>query len=367
MTPKVSVIVPCYNTERYLENGMSFLLRQTLPEIEIICVNDASTDNTLQILEKMALFDTRVIVINLEKNLGPAAARNAGIKQATGEYIGFFDPDDMVDFNFYEKMYKIAKEDDVDMAIGDLKIHAFDIIGDKIQKRVDVFAGRMAEIAANLFRFRTHCTAIYRRKFINENKLEYPVEFRNGEDFVFVLRCIIAMQINYGRYAIVEDTFYHYMRHMGNLSLGFFNTQQVNDSLNSVKLEIDMLNNAPGLSETEHNLFLLPRIKSLTDLLPKSVTDKKTMELIAENLIQIYKSLKYKKMGGGITRNDIKLLSFLITENKEDLAKYLADTTKNIIRTYTLFNRYKIMMTIEKHNSKTYFLFGRYKLWQIQF
>ena len=105
--PKVSIIVPVYNTSEYLEKCLNSLIKQTLTDIEIICVNDGSTDKSLEILENYARNDQRIKIVTQE-NSGLSATRNNGIKIAQGEYIGFVDSDDYVDLDFYEKLYNTA-------------------------------------------------------------------------------------------------------------------------------------------------------------------------------------------------------------------------------------------------------------------
>ena len=113
----VSVIVPVYNTEGFLQKCLDSLTNQTLEDIEIICVNDGSTDNSLKILEDNAIRDDRIKIIN-QKNKKQGAARNAGMKIATGEYIGFVDSDDWIDLDFYEKLYNAATRHNFDIALG---------------------------------------------------------------------------------------------------------------------------------------------------------------------------------------------------------------------------------------------------------
>ena len=100
---KVSVIVPVYNAEKYLIERVGNLLNQTLDEIEIIFIDDASTDGTLSILEAAKnQFPNRVRVLSHKENKGPGAARNMGLAVASGEYIGFYDADDVIDVTMYE-------------------------------------------------------------------------------------------------------------------------------------------------------------------------------------------------------------------------------------------------------------------------
>lgn len=101
ITPKVSIIVPVYNVENYLRKCLDSIINQTLKNIEIICINDGSTDNSLSILEEYASKDERIIVINQE-NAGVSSARNRGLEIATGEYIAFVDSDDWLEPECYE-------------------------------------------------------------------------------------------------------------------------------------------------------------------------------------------------------------------------------------------------------------------------
>nr|WP_263324292.1 glycosyltransferase [Neobacillus sp. Marseille-Q6967] len=110
----VSIIVPLYNAKDYLSDCLDSLINQSLNEIEIILVNDGSTDNSLEICYEYKNKDSRIIVISTN-NLGPAAARNIGIDNARGEYIGFVDSDDWVDENMYLTLFSKAKKLDLDI------------------------------------------------------------------------------------------------------------------------------------------------------------------------------------------------------------------------------------------------------------
>lgn len=105
---KISVIVPVFNAEKYLKMCLNSLVSQTLKNIEIICIDDGSTDNSLAILDKFKSKDNRIKIIK-QKNYGVSMARNNGISEAQGEYIGFVDADDWVDKDFFEKLYNAAQ------------------------------------------------------------------------------------------------------------------------------------------------------------------------------------------------------------------------------------------------------------------
>ncbi len=114
--PKVSIILPVYNVGKYLRESLDSLINQTLKEIEIICVNDGSTDDCYDILEEYKEKDNRIKVIHKE-NAGTGAARNDGLRLAEGECIGFVDPDDWVKPNMFERLYGLIKEKNLDIAM----------------------------------------------------------------------------------------------------------------------------------------------------------------------------------------------------------------------------------------------------------
>ena len=116
---KVSVIVPIYKTEKYLSTCVESLLCQTLKEIEIILIDDGSPDNCPALCDNYALKDSRIKVIH-KTNSGLSDARNIGIKEAAGEYIGFVDSDDWVKPEMFEKMYQNAIQNNADVVVCNL-------------------------------------------------------------------------------------------------------------------------------------------------------------------------------------------------------------------------------------------------------
>lgn len=115
MVPNVSIIVPIYNGELYIKKCIESLLEQTLQNIEIILIDDGSTDNSKEIIDSYSKLDKRIKSI-FQKNSGPSTARNIGIKNATGEYITFVDADDWVNKETYSELYDRASENNVDVA-----------------------------------------------------------------------------------------------------------------------------------------------------------------------------------------------------------------------------------------------------------
>lgn len=115
---KVSVVVPIYNVEKYIKQCVDSIRNQTLDDIEIILVDDGSPDNCPQICDEYKKLDNRIKVVH-KKNGGLSSARNAGMRVATGEYIGFVDSDDYIEVDMYEKMYNTSKKYDVDFVMCD--------------------------------------------------------------------------------------------------------------------------------------------------------------------------------------------------------------------------------------------------------
>ena len=116
MNPKISLIVPVFNVEKYVSKCLDSLVAQTLKDIEIICVDDCSTDNSLQIIEKYASKDSRIKILHKE-NEGVSAARNDGIKMASGDYILFWDGDDFAEKETCEELLHTMEENNVDTVV----------------------------------------------------------------------------------------------------------------------------------------------------------------------------------------------------------------------------------------------------------
>jgi len=138
---KVSVIMPVYNAYDYLRPAMDSVIDQTLKEIEIICIDDGSTDHSLDIIKSYQAADERIRIVT-ENNAGVSIARNKGIIRARGEYIIFLDADDFFEPDLLEKLYQIAKKDDLDIAVS-----KFDFYNNKASK----FTPQIDEPHGNIF------------------------------------------------------------------------------------------------------------------------------------------------------------------------------------------------------------------------
>ena len=180
---KISAIVPVYNVEKYLKECLDSIINQTLTDIEIICINDGSTDNSLKILNEYAEKDKRVKIFT-QKNQGLSIARNNGMKYAKGEYISFIDSDDYIELNTFEKLYDKATRDDLDILMfksfvydeQKQKINEFDAYHD-----LEVFDKFIKNIFCHLdtkeFTHRISVTSwskIYKTDFLKSNEINFP-------------------------------------------------------------------------------------------------------------------------------------------------------------------------------------------------
>ena len=122
--PKVSVIIPVYNVEKYIRECLDSVVNQTLKDIEIILINDCSPDNSLNIIKEYASADNRIVVVDQE-NCGCNKTRNNIIQIAKGEYISFIDADDIIDLDYFEKLYNATNNGKIDIAMTS-KVQNFD-------------------------------------------------------------------------------------------------------------------------------------------------------------------------------------------------------------------------------------------------
>lgn len=187
VAPKVSIVVPAYNVEAYIENCLNSLLAQTLEDIEIIVVDDGSLDKSGEIAEAYARRDSRVTVIH-QKNMGLGPARNTGMRAAKGQYVGFVDSDDWVAPQMYQDLYSEAREEDADIAVGGLCSISD---GKIIAKRVHPLGGTTVSGAEGIMQTRNKlyghaiddkevaafpmsaCIGIYRRSLLEEHGLAF--------------------------------------------------------------------------------------------------------------------------------------------------------------------------------------------------
>ena len=217
---KVSVLVPIYNVEDYLPECLDSLINQTLKEIEIICINDGSKDSSPEIIKEYAKKDKRIKVIS-KKNSGYGDSMNQGLKKATGEYIGIVESDDFIDTDAFEKLYKIAKEQNVEV----VKSNFYEYFGETKKDRgtSNMFPadeiGRVIDPRSEYGIFyQPPCiwAAIYKREFIEKNDIRFlPTPGAAYQDTGFNFKVWALAR----RVYFVKRAFLHYRQDNSNSSV----------------------------------------------------------------------------------------------------------------------------------------------------
>lgn len=205
--PKVSVIVPVYNVEKYLKKCLDSLINQTIQDIEIIVVNDGSKDNSEEIIKEYKKNNPEKIVYLKKENGGLSDARNYGIPYAKGEYIAFLDSDDYVELDMYEKMYELAKKENSDMVECDFyweypnktKID----IGQIYSNQKEML--QKARVVA--------WNKLIKRSILEESKVQFPKGYRY-EDVEFTYKLIPYLK----KVSFAKEPFIHYIQRENSIS-----------------------------------------------------------------------------------------------------------------------------------------------------
>lgn len=235
---KLSIIVPCYNVSQFLERCLMSLINQTLTDMEIICIDDKSTDDTLAVLKNWEKGDLRIRVIENDENMGVGYTRNRGIDLAKGEFVGFVDPDDWVDANFFEKLIDVAEKTQTPVVCGDVYEYEF-LGGRKKIKR---------KMKKSWHNFRYHYSAVYLREFLDRFNICYP-HLCIGEDIVFetMVKLNTPKPILY-----VPGIAYHYCRRPGSLNEDVWREKQTEDFITAMRQLFDLYNLRDGIKNTDY-------------------------------------------------------------------------------------------------------------------
>lgn len=227
--PKISVIVPVYNVEKYLDRCVNSIRNQTLSDIEIILVDDGSPDGCPALCDKFAQEDSRIKVVHKE-NGGLSSARNAGISVATGKYIGFVDSDDFIDFDMYEKLFECAEDNTVDFVMedywrvpvsGDKWVKTLDIRGGLYQKediKNEIFPMLIMRENVDYGPLLSVCHCLYNTDFLSTHNCYFDEEIRWSEDCIF--SAILGYKAN-SFYYMKGICGYNYCQNEGTISTSY--------------------------------------------------------------------------------------------------------------------------------------------------
>lgn len=223
---KVSIIIPCYNVEKFIVKALESAINQTMRDIEIIVINDGSQDNTLPIINRYAKQDKRIKVIN-QKNQGLSFSRNIGIKRARGEYIQHLDGDDWLELNTCELAYNYAKKINADIVCYDLiregedgqySIITFENLKEGVMYNQSICLKELYKESFNI----NSVSKLIKRKLYIENNILHPENISLGEDLFTVLK-LLLIPTKIGK---INQCLYHYK----------LNINSITNSLKSRKL-----------------------------------------------------------------------------------------------------------------------------------
>lgn len=216
--PKISVIVPIYNAEKYLKKCLNSIIHQNFNDLEILCINDGSTDNSFKIIQNFSKKDNRIKIFNTPNN-GQGSARNLGLKHATGEYVSFIDADDWIIDDAYEKLYYKSHKYDLDMLFFQMinyinssgklvesDLYNYDLLSNNFDIDIPFSSNDASEFLFNI----AVCpvSKLYKRKFLMENNILFP-EGIIFEDNVFFYNAFLKAN----KISFINEHFYFRRRH----------------------------------------------------------------------------------------------------------------------------------------------------------
>jgi glycosyltransferase involved in cell wall biosynthesis len=249
---KVTLIIPIYNAGLYLEDCLNSAINQTLQEIEIICINDGSTDNSLDIVHRFVQKDKRIRVIN-QKNQGLSASRNNAIQISKGQYLAFLDSDDTLELNALELMYTEAKESESDIVVTQPK---------KIDKFGNITISSFPQLKQNHFENILNpnfsvsvCTKLFRRTLFDKYSIQFPVGY-DYEDHITSLKLFFYTE----KVSYLDVTVYNYFLRDNSITTSL-SQKKIDDIFQVTKdMELFFIENALSYP----NAILLKLIKLLS-------------------------------------------------------------------------------------------------------
>lgn len=235
---KISILVPVYNVSKFLEKCIRCIMEQNFKDIEIICVNDGSTDNSLEILNKLKKEDKRIKIINKE-NGGLTSARNTALEVAQGKYCLNIDSDDWIEQGYLKALYERAEKDDLDMTLSDIIFDYLEtpkknyILADLKISDTDIING---DEYINIFlkeNFNGYtCNKLIKTKLYKENNIIYNEKIFMKEDVEIILRLSKYAQ----KIGKINNAFYHYIQHQANgcQNISLKRLEDINECFNSI-------------------------------------------------------------------------------------------------------------------------------------
>ena len=240
----ISVILPVYNVEKYLHVCLNSVLNQTFQDFEIICIDDASTDSSLEILEYFAKKDSRIKIIKQDFNQGPGHSRNCGLNVAKGKYIFFLDGDDWIDFNTFEVLTKKADDNNLDLLFfNEINFHEetrdfsidVNLNEDSIINFENIVFNHFDLDKENFFKLSNNVwNKLYLKSFLDSNNIRFSNENLAYEDIPFFYNAITAAD----RILLIKDKLYNFRKNK--FSFRKSNDERIFDIFNIYRYVLDV-------------------------------------------------------------------------------------------------------------------------------
>ena len=264
MAIDISVIIPVYNLENYLEECIVSLLAQSLTSCEFIFVNDGSVDSSQKIIESYQAKDTRIILINQE-NKGVSAARNAGISVAKGTYLSFVDGDDFVKPDFLEQLFVNATQSKAQIIVSNFNTE----LDGEIRNNKPIFETNKlfsaSEIQQQIVPFfveqdlmNTACNKLYSSELVKSNRIVFPVGVTNGEDGLFTIQAFYHSDTAF----FIDYNGYFYREVSGSATRNFIKNDYFKMALEKFELDYSQF----GIEFTAQNIRLLKSKRLINNL-----------------------------------------------------------------------------------------------------
>lgn len=212
---KISVVIPAYNSEKYIEKALMSIVNQTYKPYEIIIVNDSSEDSTLNKCKKFKELYDNIKIIDLSSNMGVSSARNIGVENTQGDYIHFIDSDDKIELNMYEEIEKEIRNKNPDLIITGTKYNEDGKISiyNPQKQNIDTYKKMSDFIKNNCISgrrdiFNVVWNKLYKREFLLKNNIRFDKDVNFGEDFLFNCECMKKTNSIY----VIDKAYYYYMR-----------------------------------------------------------------------------------------------------------------------------------------------------------
>lgn len=286
---QISVIIPVYNTEKYLERCINSVVNQNFRDIEIIIVNDCSEDDSLKIIDKYKNKDKRIKIINKIKNEGLSAARNSGIEIATGEYILHIDSDDWIEQGYLNDTYEIAQKNNADIVITDFYI---DYDNGKIiycrDQNIEKATGKITLEKCFLGEgYICVWNKLIKRDLYIKNNIRHPINISQGEDLAVTPRLFYFAE----RVVKINKAYVHYIQNPKSIS----NTSNIK-KIREVYSALDILENF--FDYKNNYIFERFKLNHLSTWLFKEKYDFKNEEysIILKEYLEEIKKLKIKTL-----------------------------------------------------------------------